>query len=113
MTEAEDKQETIGEFKPLSRLIGGTRNNLAKVVKMFLLSFSSYPEHSVHGNSYTPFSIMLLTDPTYPVANRLAKMNFSSNLTCGQNIFNEEPACLEMVWNFYYLGLLQGNGFYQ
>ena len=79
---------------------------------MFLVSFSTYPEHSMHGNSYTPFSIMLLTDPTYAVANRLAKMNFSSNLTCGQNIFNEEPACLETVWNFYYLGLLQGNGFY-
>ena len=33
MTEAEDKQETIREFKPLSRLIGGTQNNLAKVAK--------------------------------------------------------------------------------
>ena len=33
MVEAEDKQETIWEFKPLSRLIGGTRNNLAKVAK--------------------------------------------------------------------------------
>ena len=33
MAEAEGKQETIREFKPLSRLIGGTRNNLAKVAK--------------------------------------------------------------------------------
>ena len=71
MTEAEDKQETIREFKPLSRLIGGTQNNLAKVAKMFLVSFSTYPEHSVHGNPLTPLSIML-AGPTYPVANRLA-----------------------------------------
>ena len=54
MAEAEDKQETTREFKPLSRLIGGTRNNLAKVVKMFLVSFSTYPEHSVHGNPFNP-----------------------------------------------------------
>ena len=45
MAEAEDKQETIREFKPLSRLIGGTQNNLAKFAKMFLVSFSTYPEH--------------------------------------------------------------------
>ena len=31
MAKAEDKQDTIREFKPLSRLIGETRNNLAKV----------------------------------------------------------------------------------
>ena len=40
---------------------------------MVLVSFSTDPEHSVHGNPSTPFSIMLLTGPTYPVANRLAK----------------------------------------
>ena len=57
MAEAEDKQETIREFKPLSRLIEGTRKNLTKVAKkMFLVSFSTYPEHSVHGNPFTPFS---------------------------------------------------------
>ena len=33
MAEAEDKQETIREFKPQSRLTGGTHNNLAKVAK--------------------------------------------------------------------------------
>ena len=33
MAEAEDKQETIREFKPLSRLIEGTRNNLARVAE--------------------------------------------------------------------------------
>ena len=31
MAEAEEKQETIQEFKPLSRLVGRMRNNLAKV----------------------------------------------------------------------------------
>ena len=77
MAEAENKQETNREFKPLSRLIGGTRNNLAKVVKMFLVSFSTYHEHSMHENPFTPFSMMLLTGPTCPIANRLAKkMNF-------------------------------------
>ena len=65
----------------LSRLIGGTRNNLAKVAKqMFRVSFSTYPEHSVHGNSFTPFSTMLLTGSTYPVANRLAKIEFPVEL---------------------------------
>ena len=108
MAEAEDKQETIREFKPLSRLIGGKQNNLAKVAKMFLVSFSTYPEHSVHGNSLTPFSIMLLTGPTYPVANRLVKNEFLAELDLWANIFNEEPACLEMVWNFYYLMTICG-----
>ena len=37
MAEAEDKQETIRGFKSLSRLIGETRNNLAKVAKMFFV----------------------------------------------------------------------------
>ena len=41
---------------------------------------------------------MLLTGSTYPVANRLAKNEFLVELD-----FNEEPACLEMVWNIYYL----------
>ena len=41
-------------------------------LKMFLVSFSTYPEHSVYGNPLTPLSIML-AGPTYPVANRLAK----------------------------------------
>ena len=71
MTEAEDKQETIREFKPLSRLIGGTQNNLAKVAKnvpciIFNLSWTFSARKSL-----TPLSIML-AGPTYPVANRLA-----------------------------------------
>ena len=57
---------------PLSRLIGGTQDNRAKVAKMFLVSFSTYPEHSVHRNPFTPLSIMLLTGPTFPVADRFA-----------------------------------------
>ena len=126
MAEAEDNQETIREFKPLWRRIEGTGNNLANVAKMLIVSFSTYPEHSVHGNPFTPFSIMLLTGPTYPVADKLANNEFLVELDLWANIFNEEPAYLETVWNFYYLmticgywslsrtpGLLQGNGFYQ
>ena len=126
MAEAEDKQETIREFNPLSRLIGGTRNNLAKIAtKIFLVSFPTYPEPSVHGNPFNPFSIMLLTGPTYPVANRVAKKEFLVELDLWAKMFNEEPVCPEMLCNFYYLmticgywclsrtpGLLQGNGFY-
>ena len=53
MAEAEDKQETIREFKPLSRLIEGTRNNLAKVAKnvpciIFDLSWIFSAWKSVH-----------------------------------------------------------------
>ena len=34
IAEAEEKQETIIEFKPLSCLVGGTQNNLAKVAQV-------------------------------------------------------------------------------
>ena len=37
MAKAEGKQETIREFKPLSRLIGETQNNLAKVAIKYSL----------------------------------------------------------------------------
>ena len=47
---------------------------------------------------------MLLTGSSYPVANRLAKKQFLVEL----DIFNEEPACLEMVWIFYYLMTICG-----
>ena len=77
MAEADDKQERIRAFKPLSRLIEGTGNNPAKVdKKLFFVSFSTYPEHSVHGNPFTRFSITLLTGSIYPVANKLAKNEF-------------------------------------
>ena len=109
MVEAEDKQETIRDFKPLSCVIGGTRNNSAKVAKskMFLASFSTYPEHSVHGNPFTPSSIMLLTSPTYPVANRLRENEFIVELDLWENIFNEACACPEIV-NFYYFMTICG-----
>ena len=55
MAEADDKQETTREFRPQSRLIVGTQNNLAYVAKMFLVSYSTYPEQLVHGNPFTPF----------------------------------------------------------
>ena len=103
MAEAEDKQETIREIKPLSRQIRGTRNRLVKVAKnvpciIFDLSWTSSARKSVHP--------LFHNVKKYPVANRLAKMNLSSNLTCGQNIFNKEPAYPEMVRNFYYLMII-------
>ena len=70
---------------------------------MFLASFSTYTEHSVNGNPFPPFSMMLLT-----VANRLTKNEFLFQLDLWANIFNEEPVRLEMVWNFYYLMTICG-----
>ena len=52
---------------------------------------------------------MLLTGPTYTVANRLVKNEFLVELDLRQNIFNEEPACLdgvEFLLSYDYLWLL-------
>ena len=125
MAEVEDKQETIREFKPLSCLIGGTRNNLAKVAKNVPCIIFDLSLTFCAWNPFTPFSIMLLTGPTYPVANRLAKNEFFVELVLwAKHLWWR--ACLS--WNcvdFYYLmticgywclrrthGLLQGKGFY-
>ena len=93
---------------------------------MFLASFSTYPEHSVHGNSFTPFSIMLLTGSTYPVANRLTKNEFlvELDLWAKQFLIKSLPVSkwcgtFIILWLFVVTnvlsrtpGLLQGNGFY-
>ena len=77
MAKAEDKQDTIREFKPLSRLIGETRNNLAKVAtKCSLCHFRPILNIQCMEIRPPPLSIMLLTGPTYPVANRLEKNEF-------------------------------------
>ena len=79
MAEAEDEQETIREFKPLSRLIGGTQNNLAKVaIKCSLYHF--LPILNIQCTEIrSPPIHNVVNSPIYPVANRLAKINFSSN----------------------------------
>ena len=46
---------------------------------------------------------MLLTGSTNPVGNRLAKNEFLVELD-----LNEEPACLEMVWNIDHLMTICG-----
>ena len=118
------KKETIREFKPLSRLIGGTRNNLAKVAKnvpciIFDLSWTFSARKSVR-----PFSIILLTGPTYPVANRLAKwISRRIRLVGKTSIMKSLPVpkwcgIFIILWLFVVWclsrtpGLLQGNGFY-
>ena len=99
MAEAWGKQEAIREFKPLSRLVGGTWNHLAKVAEkhLFLVSFSTYPEHAVHGNPFPPFSLMLLNGPYTQLLTNSQEINFS-NLIRRRNIFNEEPVCPETIF---------------
>ena len=48
---------------------------------------------------------MLLTGPTHPVANRFENNECLVEFDVSANIFNEEPACPEMVWNFIILWL--------
>ena len=70
MAKAEDKQDTIREyFRVQTSVVPNWRNAKQSSqgrYKMFVVSFLTYPEYSVHGNPFNPFSIMLLTGPHIP-----------------------------------------------